>query len=348
MTSPISGKVAWSCPSNIAIVKYWGKHGRQLPRNASLSFTLKNAISGTTLAFSPKMGNTTTIVFRLDGIEKTAFGQKIEKYFNGLSAEMPFLSDYDFVIDSHNTFPHSSGIASSASGMAALAMCICEMENILKNNGDVIDWSKASTLARLGSGSASRSIFPIMAVWGKHPAFPGSDDEYAICIENEVHEIFTHFHDDILIVSDREKSVSSTAGHELMNTNVYAQSRYRQAEQNMKDLKDILTTGEVERFGELAESEALTLHALMMCSKPSYVLMLPATLEVIQRIRDFRKATNVPVYFTLDAGPNVHILYPHEVATQVQSFISSSLLPLAHMGQLLKDEVGKGPEKLML
>ncbi|MBK8701092.1 MAG: hypothetical protein IPN29_16755 [Saprospiraceae bacterium] len=129
--------VSWSCPSNIAIVKYWGKYGRQLPRNTSISFTLNNALSTTKLAYRPKEGQLGQIKFFLDGVEKPGFIPKIEKFFKGITADMPFIADYDFEIESHNTFPHSSGIASSASGMGALAMCLCDIESGFMGGTDI-------------------------------------------------------------------------------------------------------------------------------------------------------------------------------------------------------------------
>ena len=328
-------------PSNIAIVKYWGKHGRQLPRNASVSFTLSNAVSETSLSFSPRSGIKRSIQFELDGVEKILFADKINRYFDNIKDLMPFLADYDFHFKSHNTFPHSSGIASSASGMSAVAMAICEMQRRFENKED-LDLQKVSMLSRLGSGSACRSVFPDMAVWGQHEDWLGSSDEYAICITDQIHEIFKSYHDDILIVSDKEKSVSSTAGHGLMESNPYADTRYAQANDHMKRLKAILADGDVEAFGRLAEREALTLHALMMSSDPSFLLMQPASVVVIQKLREYRQETRLPIFFTLDAGPNVHILYPDAVAEQASSFIANELMPMVENGRLLRDQVGKG------
>lgn len=94
------------------------------------------------------------------------------------------------------------------------------------------------------------------------------------------------------------------------------------------------------------KKEALTLHALMMASKPPYILMHPNTLEVINKIRTFRQENNVPVYFTLDAGPNVHILYPHNVKDMVTHFIEEELVYLCENGRVIHDNVGKGPRKI--
>jgi diphosphomevalonate decarboxylase len=336
-------KARYTCPSNIAIVKYWGKFGNQLPRNASISFTLTNAVSDTEVSYSPRKGEGNNIQFLFQGKEKPSFLPKIENFFNNIEAFLPFIKEADFVISSDNSFPHSSGIASSASGMGAMAMCLCDIESQI--TGKPMDIQKVSTIARLGSGSACRSLYKHMAVWGKHDAYPSSND-YAVEFGDQLHSVFETYHDDILIVSDKEKSVSSTAGHGLMDTNVYATTRYQQAQDNMTKLKSILINGEVEDFGILAESEAMTLHALMMCSSPSFILIAPNTIEVINAIRNFRAETKLSVYFTLDAGPNVHILYPHSIRDKVSDFIKSDLLCFSPQKLLIEDKVGNGPLRI--
>ena len=337
------GSVSWICPSNIAIVKYWGKYGRQLPKNPSISFTLTNAHTETRMLFSVNETEDFEIKFFLDGHLNEKFGERTKKYFSSIKDYFPFIENYNYSIESKNTFPHSSGIASSASGMGALAMCLCEIES--KMNGTAIDWQKASIVARLGSGSACRSIYPTLAVWGETPALKNSSNEYAIPV-TDIHEVFKTYHDDILIASSVEKEVSSSVGHSLMDTNIYAASRYHQANHNIEKLLPILLSGDLEAFGEIAESEALTLHALMMCSSPSFILMQPTTLTMISKIKTFRKETKLPIYFTLDAGPNIHLLYPDEIKTQAEAFIDSELKGLCQNGLIIKDVVGMGPEKV--
>jgi diphosphomevalonate decarboxylase len=336
-------KARYTCPSNIAIVKYWGKYGNQLPKNASLSFTLSNAISDTKISLIPSENR--GLKFLFEGVEKPSFLPKIEKFFNNINDHFTFLNDYTFEIESSNSFPHSSGIASSASGMAAMAMCLCDIESQI--NVTDIDLQKASVIARLGSGSACRSIYPNLVMWGKHDAYSGSSNDFAVPAYEEVAEVFLDYHDDILIVSADEKSVSSTAGHGLMNGNVYAESRYAQANEHMMRLKSILQEGDVFAFGELAELEAMTLHALMMCSQPSYILLQPDTLNVIKAIRQFRQDTQLPLFFTLDAGPNIHILYPHSIAEKVYDFINNDLLVYSPQKLIIHDRVGSGPKKIL-
>lgn len=342
--------VTWRSPSNIAIVKYWGKHGIQLPRNPSVSFTLDAAHTETTVSFLVKTDkdNDISIDFYFEGAPNEAFSNKITEFLDSLDEEFSFLRGYHFKIESSNSFPHSSGIASSASAMSALALCLCSIEKILTGwPTDSTDFlSKASHIARLGSGSAARSVFPKVAIWGEHTEIEGSTDLKAIAFDDQLHESFTGYHDDILIVSADEKSVSSRAGHALMEDNPYAEVRYEQANRNMLATLQALKTGDILKFGKILEEEAMTLHALMMCSDPSYILMKAGTLAVIEKVRAFREKTYLPLYFTLDAGPNVHLLYPDEVEDQIWPFIEKELVPYCVDGKVIRDRIGAGPRLL--
>ncbi len=338
---------AWQSPSNIALIKYWGKHGRQLPRNASISFTLSEARTQTSVQLTP-IEHTEEIELSLyfEGQRHQGFENRTKNYFQELSTLFfPWLKEHSIRIDTSNTFPHSSGIASSASGMSALALCLCELDAKLRNaETDHESFLKrASLISRLGSGSACRSTYALLALWGTHESVPSSSDMYAIGLGDELHPVFRNYHDDILIVSDREKSVSSSAGHQLMENNVYASARYNQAQERLTAMLQALREGNLQAFVKMTEEEALTLHALMMCSSPSYTLMTPETLNVIQHIQNYRRETGIPVCFTLDAGPNVHILYPNEVAPQVSSLIQDHLLPMCSGARIIRDKVGSGP-----
>lgn len=341
------GKVSWQSPSNLAIIKYWGKHGVQLPRNPSISFTLERAFTETTLYYCPRLDNsqeTITLKFFFEDRPNEAFQEKIKKYLESLVEIYPFLRQLDIVIRSRNSFPHSSGIASSASSMSALALCLCSLEQ--RFFGTLTDPAefkrKASYLARLGSGSACRSVYGTMSIWGKS-AVEESSDLYAIPYEESIHPVFKTFHDDILIISKGRKSVSSRAGHALMDENIYAENRYAQARHRFNDLLEALKKGDVDAFGHIAEAEALTLHALMMTSNPPFILMKPNTLAIIDRIQQFRKDRQLPLFFSLDAGPNLHLLYPDSIAGEVKSLISEELLPFCEERQWIEDCVGRGP-----
>lgn len=338
-------KVTWRSPSNIAITKYWGKKKPQIPCNPSISFTLDKCHTTTEIAYREGNGS---IAFWFEGAENPDFAQRIKRYFASLETYMPWILQYSYSIRSFNSFPHSSGIASSASSMSALALGLCDIE--LKLSGEEMNsdsfLQRASFISRLGSGSAARSVFANAALWGETEIISQSSNLYAIGLMEEIHSDFQDFQDSILIVSSGQKPVSSSLGHQLMENNPYATIRYEQADINTQTLLEVLRTGDIDTFGRILETEAMQLHALMMCSTPSFVLMEPNTLEIIQEIKSFREQTKIPVYFTLDAGPNVHILYPEKYKNKVQAFVKESLLGFCESNRWIDDQVGHGPEKI--
>ncbi len=342
-----NGTVTWQSPSNIALIKYWGKYGFQFPRNPSLSFTLSQSHTTTKVEYLYKEKNTHSDHIRLffHDEESPKFLTKIEHFFNQIEEFFPFIPHLSFTIFSENSFPHSAGIASSASSMSALALCLCTMERELMTTlkDDETFYHKASFIARIGSGSACRSVYPRLALWGIHDDFKESSQEYAIPYYEEIDPVFLTFRDAVLIVDGAEKSVSSRAGHALMEDNIFAPVRYDQAQNHLITLEKALKSGDLVNFGNIVEEEALSLHALMMTSKPSYLLMKPATLEVINRLRSWRNKTKIPAYFTLDAGPNIHLLYPQSFAKEVEDFIQNELVRFCENGKWIRDYVGEGP-----
>ncbi|HUR30543.1 MAG TPA: hypothetical protein VMZ69_03870 [Saprospiraceae bacterium] len=340
---------SWRSPSNIALIKYWGKHGVQLPRNPSLSFTLTACHTDMSVKITLDSGSPKLTVL-YDGNETPAFEPKINSFFSRLHHKLPWLKNATIVIDSINTFPHAAGIASSASSMSALALCLCDLDDQIHartSSKDDLWWANASTFSRLGSGSACRSLFPVASLWGQMNTIEKSSDEYAIPWVDQVDPVFHTFHDAILVVSSGEKTVSSSEGHDLMNELAYAVVRYEEARKNLTTLIGCMQTeNEMEKFISICESEALQLHGLMMMGKNPYMLMEQDTVSIIKEIWTFRKETNTPVCFTLDAGPNVHLLYPESVKSQVHDFIQSDLLQYCQDRIFILDEVGNGPVKL--
>jgi diphosphomevalonate decarboxylase len=343
-----SASFEWSAPSNIALVKYWGKKERQIPANPSISFTLNNCKTITKLEVVKKSEkNDFSFDLLFEGKPKEDFKPKIQKFFERIEQFCPFLKEYHFKIDTQNTFPHSSGIASSASGMAALAMNIMSLEKAINPSiSDDYFYAKASFLARLGSGSACRSIKGEVVVWGNHAEISGSSDLFGVEF-SEIHQNFKNYQDTILLVDKGEKQVSSTIGHDLMHNHPFAERRFTQAHENLSKIKAILSSGNVEEFIKIVESEALTLHAMMMTSMPYFILMKPNTLEIINKIWKFRNETQVPVCFTLDAGANVHVLYPENVKENVLQFIQNELIEYCQNGQYICDEIGNGSQLIM-
>ncbi|MGB6151444.1 MAG: diphosphomevalonate decarboxylase [Pricia sp.] len=384
------GIVRWKSPSNIALIKYWGKKPQQIPANPSISFTLNDCATDTQLSYrrltstSPRMPSETssgTTLNKSSSItasdessstkpsEKTArspapagkfsfdlffegklredFRPKIETFFQRIERYLPFLREYHFKIETSNSFPHSSGIASSASGMSALALCLMSMEReFAPEMTEDFFKKKASFLARLGSGSACRSIEGTLVQWGEHKNTKTSSNLYGIPYPYTTHEIFDNYQDTILLVDEGQKQVSSTVGHDLMHGHPFAIQRFAQAHANLDDFRTILADGNLEEFIKIVESEALTLHAMMMTSHPYFILMKPNTLEIIHRIWSFREASNTNVCFTLDAGANVHVLYPHNEKETVYAFIKSELLQFCQSEKHICDRTGQGAQQL--
>ncbi|NVJ89902.1 MAG: diphosphomevalonate decarboxylase [Flavobacteriaceae bacterium] len=339
----------WQTPSNIALVKYWGKSNPQIPKNASISFTLSNSNTTTKIDFVKKQNTTNQVDFDLifEGKPKPEFKPKIEEFFNRIQNYCPYVFDYKMIISSENSFPHSSGIASSASGLSAIAMCLLSLENEL-----VADLSKeyitkkASFLARLGSGSASRSIEGPIVVWGNHPEIEGSSDLFGVKFPHNVHPVFENYQDVILLVDKGEKQVSSTVGHGLMHNHPYAETRFKQANENLILLSEVLQNGNLEKFINIVESEALTLHAMMMTSNPYFILMKPNTLEIINRIWSYRQENQSNICFTLDAGANVHVLFPEIEKTKIMQFIDNELSRFCQKKHYICDNTGLGARQL--
>jgi diphosphomevalonate decarboxylase len=334
-----SFEVKVKAPANIALVKYWGKKGHQLPANPSLSLTLKNSITETTLTIKPSQKLVVDFYFERE--RNDLFGKKTKAFLESLVGDLPVLNAAEICIESRNTFPHSSGIASSASSQAALAYGLGLWFSELSQ--EKLNLQSVSYLARLGSGSACRSVFGGFVSWGETPLINGSSDSYATDITSKIHPDFKNLQDAILIVSSREKVISSRQGHSHMKEHPYFAARVDQANQNFEAIYKGLINGDFKVVGEKMEEEALSLHALMMTSNPGYILLEANSLEIIKLIRLFREQSSVPVYFTIDAGPNIHLIYPESEQRKVEAFVRHELLRLTENGNsVIWDSIGAG------
>ncbi len=339
---------AWSAPSNIAFIKYWGKYAGQIPANASLSMSLDACTTRTEVtAERMPFKDFPDINFTFEGEEKPDFLPKIEHFIRAILPEMPWLIECRLRISSSNTFPHSSGIASSASAFAALALCLTDIESQWNNSADKGRFFRtASHRARLGSGSAARSVFGGYTVWGKDKCVVGSNNGYAVPLDDPMDDDFARLSDHILLIDRGQKSVSSTAGHALMNNHPYAEARFQRASDNLHSMITAMRSGDQQRFFDLLEEEALGLHALMMSSQPNYILMRPNTLAAIERIRHARIVDHIPVGFTLDAGANVHVISLTEAKQTVDEFVKSELKSLCANDMYICDQMGTGPKSI--
>ncbi len=336
----------WKSPANIALVKYWGKKGHQIPANPSLSFSLDEAYTITRIhaKLNPN-ANGPKVSFTFEGEKNPAFASKIEQFLNDLLPHLEYLPHVYLEIESGNNFPHSAGIASSASAMSALALSLlCIEQQLLEEQlDDNSFYRKASLIARLGSGSACRSVYAGFSMWGKHDDFKDSSDNYAIPIDFKPGSLFENIHDTILLVDQNPKKVSSRVGHQLMDNHPFAKARYDQAVTNLSKMRSCLIENDWDTFASITETEALSLHAMMMSSSPGYILMHPNTLKIVEHLVEKRKQNHVNVCYTLDAGPNLHLLYPEEENDKV-ALIISELTQYCSDGKVIYDTIGKGPE----
>ncbi|MBF0207841.1 MAG: diphosphomevalonate decarboxylase [Oligoflexia bacterium] len=327
--------------ANIALIKYWGKktQGIQLPINPSLSFTLKHSYVDFDVTFLKGQGPCLNLTsFLYNGHPMPSFEKRIVDYLRqNLENE-----NISVAIKSQCSFPHSAGIASSAASMAALALIVCRYKAIDREQF----YQQASILARLGSGSACRSVYGGMVLWGEDPAFAGSSDQWAIPLSSDhlvVAPLFRKLRDTILLVDSSAKEISSSAGHRLMNDHPYREARVLTARNNLYKLCRELNSGDWREVANVVESEALGLHALMMTSTPSYLLLKPATLAIVDKLRHWRARESLPLFFTLDAGPNLHLIYPDvdDVVPRVKEFIKGELLVFCENQRFIDDEMSE-------
>jgi diphosphomevalonate decarboxylase len=348
--SPFEGNrhVGWKSPSNIALVKYWGKKDNQIPQNPSLSFALQNSFTETAVEYSMKRGNRPALSFSFEGSSQPGFEERIRNTISGFLAYMPFLDRLDLKIESINSFPHSSGIASSASAMSALALCFVSIERQLFGTLPGTDefMQKASFLSRLGSGSACRSVYENYSVWGYDSDLDHSTDEASIPVLTDINNDLGQLGDAVLIVSSKPKKVSSSAGHGLMNHHPFAEARFEQARNNLKELFLAIKQNNEKEFIRIVENEALTLHSLMMSSENGFTLLRPNTWNIIGKVRDYRDQSGIFIAFTLDAGPNVHLIYKLSDRESVLTFINNELINYCEKGYWIDDRMGAGPVEL--
>ncbi len=337
----------WRSPSNIAFIKYWGKRPGQLPLNPSLSMTLEKAVTTTRVTvvnepLHPGIGS-------LNQQTGHPFLPKLQHLYALLMEEVPWISSWTLEVETQNSFPHSTGIASSASGISAFVLSLLSIMRSFAERPmtDASFYRAASWLSRLGSGSACRSVYGGFALWGATESVPGSSDTLAIPVDPYIHPDLKSLRDAILIVSSEPKSLASTQGHALMNAHPFAEGRMQQVDEHLKELMHAMKVADLDRMATLVENEALSLHALLMTSHPDGLLLKPASVEIIHLTREARKK-GLPVFFTLDAGPNVHLLYPASHEEDVKQFIEHQLIELCSEKLVIYDRCGEGPVAVIL
>lgn len=279
--------------ANIAFIKYWGKRDAELnlPANSSLSMNLDRLTTVTTVEFSPDYHDDLVI---LDGREERgAARQRIVTHLGRVRA-MAGLRAKARVI-SENSFPTGAGLASSASGFAALSLAAS------KAAGLELSEKELSILARFGSGSACRSIPGGFTEW---TAGTCSEESFAKQVAPPEH---WELRDVIAIVSRAHKRIGSTEGHSLASTSHLHQARVASVADRLAQAKTALLGKDLTTLGRLIEEDAVSMHAVMMTSRPPIYYWLPSSVRLIHKVQSWR-AEGLEVYFTFDAGPNVHLI----------------------------------------
>lgn len=318
-------------PSNIAFIKYWGARDleRALPSNPSISMTLSNCVSRTTVEHVPG-SSAGTEVWLADGAGALSaaprgFALAAERHLEVLAGEMGARGG--FRVATRNSFPSAAGIASSASGFAALAVAAAAAIGVEPTEAELSRWARLS-----GSGSAARSVM------GGYVEWPGSAEDAASPARQVAEPEHWALCDVVAIVDDGPKGVSSRDGHRLAPTSPYFERRQELLPQRLETVRTAIAARDIERLGEAIEAEAIDLHLIAMSSTPPIHYWRPGTLAVMSRMRSLRDE-GVAVYATMDAGPNVHLICrPEDEAT-----VAKAVETLPEVGSVIRDGVGSGP-----
>lgn len=296
---------AISC-ANIAFIKYWGRTDEvlRLPLNSSISMNLDSATTITTVAFDASLEED---LVTIEGEEITE--DTIRRVSGHLDRVRALAGVRTWArVASRNSFPMGVGIASSASGFAALTVAACAA------SGLQLDKRALSILARQGSGSACRSIPSGFVEWH---AGNTSEESFAEQIVPPAH---WDLRDLVAIVQSKHKPVGSSRGNELASTSPLAQARLAAVEQALPVIRTAIRERNFDVFGEETEQDALRMHAVALTSRPSLLYWSSGTVRIMHAVREWR-AAGLPVYFTIDAGANVHVLCQAHDAPAVEPLL---------------------------
>lgn len=290
-------------PANIALIKYWGKKDKALriPENDSLAICLNKAFTVTTVEFKKGLKKDQ---IKIDN--QSVAGRPQERIIRHLNRirKKAGLNQKARVV-SQNSFPPATGLASSASGFAALTLAATKAAGLNLEEKDL------SKLARLASGSACRSIPSGFVYWQA-----GSSDQTSFAFS-----LYPSSYWDLrtisLIIEEEEKKVSSTKGHDLAGKNPFLKARLDLVEKNLKKIKKAFKQKNFSLLGRIIESETLSLHSVMLTSQPALIYWQPMTLKLIHQVRKWREEGLAESYFTIDAGPNLHLICQAKEAKKI-------------------------------
>lgn len=312
--------------TNIALIKYWGKRDEALilPTNNSLSITLDGFYTTTSVEFKEELAKD---AFYLNN--NLIEGEQNKRVIKFLDLVRDLAGkNIHAEVKSVNAVPTAAGFASSASGFAALAGASTKALGL-----DLTD-KELSRLTRQGSGSACRSIFGGFAEWQKGEKQDGSDS-YAVPIAPESH---WDIRVAAVVLSSKMKKVSSRSGmRRTVETSPFFKGWVESIPADLTAIKEGIRDKDFEKVGEIAESNCLKMHATTLGSSPPFTYWLDTTMAVMQTVQSLREK-GIPVYFTIDAGPNVKVLYLPEHEEIVQNTLSS----VSGVSEVKLSKVGRG------
>lgn len=289
--------------ANIALIKYWGVRDAalHLPLNDSVSFTLDTARTTTTVLFDPALSADT---LEIGGVPASPQATtRASRHLDHLR-RLAGVETRARVV-SENTFPMGAGIASSASGFAALTVAAAAALGL------DLDRRELSRIARLGSGSAARSIDGGFVWW-----HAGTDHESSFAEQLAPAEHWA-LRDLVAVVATEEKAVGSAEGHRLASTSPFLSARLGEVSRQLPQVRRAILERNLAVLGPIIEADALAMHFVMMSSTPALFYWTPATMRLIHATRQWR-AAGLQVYFTIDAGPNVHLICEAADATELE------------------------------
>ena len=285
-------KATATAPSNLGLIKYWGKKDEllRLPINGSISMNLSNLLTTTTVEFSSNL--------KKDDV--TIDDKKIEKEVKRVSDHLDRIREKAGITEkatvvSKNNFPSGTGLSSSASGFAALTVAASEAAGLKLSEKEL------SILARQGSGSACRSIPDGFVEWIDGET---SETSYATSIFSAD---YWDICDVVVVVSQEKKDVSTTEGQMSASSSPFLAVRLSRIKNKIENIKEFIKRKNFQKFGELVEAEALELHTIMLTSTPSLIYLLPETIRIMKLVQRWR-AEGLSVYFSLNTGQDVHLI----------------------------------------
>ncbi|NPA91132.1 MAG: diphosphomevalonate decarboxylase [Chloroflexi bacterium] len=309
--------------ANIAFIKYWGNldDALRLPLTNSLSMTLDRATTVTEVAFRPDLAADVLII---NGVQQGGAAlERVSRHLDHLRARAGLT--WRARVLSENSFPTGAGIASSAAAFAALTAAAAAALGLDLSPREL------STYARLGSGSAARSVFGGFVEW---VAGARHEDSYAYPIAPPSHWTLV---DAVAVVSTAHKAMGSTGGHALASTSPFQPARLAHVHTALAKARSAILARDFHALGEVMELDALAMHAVMMTSRPSLLYWQPGTLAVMHAVRSWREA-GIPVYFTIDAGPNVHVI----TLPEHESWVVAQLQAIPDVREVLVNYPGPG------